>query len=255
MANSKTLAAVCLLFVLVGGSVAFAPAERSRDAVDGSEQVAVPIGPVDSPDAQVIPRETLILRDQSTTFVVRIEDADEGDGITICVNGQFNRPANIEFHSNDVIPLNLLPGLGLVCPGSDNGGYIPAREVDRVESVPLAVSLPSGESFPVGENRIDIETRFKNPPHTDTERFTIRVVCPIGCHLTQIWQTLTEPEILIALLGLLIAFFGRKRIWSVLRLQREQGTGTSSTEKQRSKESTEPQQKTETDGGESRQLK
>ncbi len=226
MHRLRVVAAICVLLVLVGSSIAFTPVDDSDSLLDTPRQTSGQDGSNEVPDVQIIPKEDLILRDQSTTFVVRIEDADDSDGILICVDNRINRPTRTEFHSKDVVPFDLPASLGFGCAGSDESRYLPARAVDTVESIPVSIAPSPTRKLPIGTNRVDIETKFKNPSLTVSEAFTFEVACHISCRLSLLWRTIVRRAgLIVAILSLLLAFFGRKRIWAALRFPRERVTG------------------------------
>ncbi|MFC7082065.1 hypothetical protein [Halorussus caseinilyticus] len=61
---------------------------------------------------------------------------------------------------------------------------------------------------------------------TDKAEFTFGIRCPVECRveLLATW-VVRNIELVVGILSLLVAFFGRKKIWNVLRLPPESGTG------------------------------
>lgn len=57
----------------------------------------------------------------------------------------------------------------------------------------------------------------------DSAEVELWVFCSVQCGVEWMGvQVVQKPDIVIALLSLLVAFFGRKKIWAVLRVPRKQ---------------------------------
>lgn len=208
MRKTKAFAVVCVLFVLVSGSVAFVPADGSRERVDGSSQVAASTGPAET--IAVAPESSRGLRNQPMTFAVRVV-ADPRDGILLGFQVDSETPMSFEFHNPSVEVLSV----PLLYPSYDVVAYIPAAESDAEEYVPVTMS--PDEKLPIERSTVEVTRISQNPDEMSADEFTFGVRCPVECRGELMLQwVIGSPEIILTFLGLLIAFFGRKRIWNAL---------------------------------------
>lgn len=227
MNRTKPLAVVCLVLVLVGGSTAFAVADSSRDAANPSAQIAAPSGQTGSVVVEIQPEEHRILRDQSTTFVVRVV-SDGEDGILLGLRLDSGVPASFEFHDPDVRMLSQ----SWLYPQFDVVGYLPANAVGPDEDIP--VTIAPEETFAVGTSSVEVTRISRVPGQMVSEEFQLTVRCPVGCRVTLLLNWFTDdPERIVAVLGLLIAFFGRKKIWAFLRTPKVRLAGTTGDKRER----------------------
>lgn len=215
MTKTKAFAAVCVLLVLVGGSVALAPASGSRHAGDGSEQVPVLIGQTEPETMEVVPKSSRILRDQPMTFAVRVV-ADPRDWILLGFEVRSETPTSFEFHNPAVEVVNA----PIIYPNYDTIAYIPADESDAEEYVPVTLSLD--RKLPKERSTVEVTRISRDSRNLATDEFTFDVRCPVGCHAELMFQwSIQNIGAIIAFLAFLVAFFGRERIWDTLGFLRE----------------------------------
>lgn len=226
MTQLRVLTAVCLLLVLVGSSAAFAVADNPQQPVDTSKQTAV-LGPqTGSVELQVMPEEHSVLRDQPMTFAVRVvSDGEEGLLLGFHINPE--TAAKFEVHNPDAKEVSV----PLVYPDYDAVFYIPEEKVGAEEYVPVTVSPE--EKYPLGGSTVEVTRISRDLPSMLTAEVTFGIRCPVGCRVELMidWIGGNIGRI-VAILGLLVTFFGRKKIWAALHLPTKHKTGASNGEQQ-----------------------
>ncbi|WP_276299691.1 hypothetical protein [Halorussus lipolyticus] len=144
--------------------------------------------------------------------------SDESDGILFGIKTDLERSLSIEFQHPEVKPM----AFPLIYGEYDALGYIPAEHADAVENIPVEIS-PDNE-FSTGSHEIQADSISRSAARVDSDTFDLRIFCSVECWMmligTGIWENL---GIIIGILSLLIAFFGRKRIQDALGLRRERG--------------------------------
>ena len=219
MDRTKALAVVCLFLVLVGGSISLALADSSGNAANPSEQITAPSERTQPVVIELLPEEDSILRDQSTTFVVRVV-SDGEDGLLLGLRLGSDGPASFEFHDPDVRIL----AQSWLYPQFDVVGYIPADAVEPDEAVPVTISPE--ETFAVGTSSIEVTKLSRDPKQMATAKFQLEIRCPVGCQTEVLTNRIVRsPELVIGFLSLLVAFFGRKKIWTALQAPRVRFAG------------------------------
>lgn len=230
MNRTKALVVVCSLLVLLGGSMSLALADSPWNAANPSEQDTVPSERTQSVTVEILPEADSILRDQSATFVVRVV-SDGEEGILLGLRLDAETPASFEFGNPNVQIL----AQSWLYPQFDVVGYLPADAVEPDESIPVTVSPE--ETFAVGTSSVEVTRISRVPEQMVSEEFQLDVRCPVGCRVTLLLNWFTEdPERIVAVLGLLIAFFGRKKIWAALRTPRTRLAGTGGNGRERRSE-------------------
>ncbi|WP_132058973.1 hypothetical protein [Halorussus amylolyticus] len=210
MNRSEALVAVCVLAVLVGSSTAFAAATDSLGARHGSEQIAL-AGQTGSVDVTVLPETYRISRDQPMTFVVHVVSASS-DAIFLGFTVRSDAPVSFEFHHPAV---RAMPRSWMFSE-FDFVGYIPATEAGTDEFVPVTVS--PDEKFPHGESVVEVRVGSRVDASMARAELAFQTRCPVSCRVELFAQWFVENlDLLVALAGLLIAFFGRKKIWAAIR--------------------------------------
>lgn len=229
MNRTKPLAAVCLLLVLLGGSMSLALAHGSGDEVE-SRQTAVLSEQTDSASVEIVPTEHRVLRDQSVNFAVRVV-SDGEDGLLLGFEIGSEGPVSFEFHNPDVRELSI----PLVYPDFDAVAYVPEKEVDTEEYVPVTVSPE--EKFPRSGSTVVVTRISRGVPGMLTDEFAFEVRCPIECRAELLLQwSVGNLELLVSVLGLLVAFFGRKKLWALLRTPKVRLAGTVGDKRERQSE-------------------
>ena len=215
MNRIRAFAAVCVLVVLVGSSASFALGGTPRDAAEPPAQIAAQTGETGSVSVEILSSGHHILSGESDDFVARVV-SDGSHGILLGVTADSEKSASVEFQHPDVRRLSV----GWLYPEYTVVGYIPAKDAETMEDVPVEVS-PDVTLFP-SRYTVRVDSISRSPARIDSDAFNLKVFCSVECGIlwigTQIWEHI---EIITALLGLLIAFFGRKQIWDVLGLPRE----------------------------------
>jgi hypothetical protein len=230
MDRTKALAAVCLLLLLVGGSTSFALADSSDNETEIPKQTAAVTEQTESGAVQIMPTENRVLRDQSVNFAVRVV-SDGEDGILLGLRIGSEIPASFEFYNPDVRELSI----PLVYPDFDTVAYIPAEKVDTEEYVPVKVSPK--KKFPRSGSTIEVGRISREETEMATDEMIFEIRCPIECQVELLLNWLIQNiELLVSILGLLIAFFGRKKIWSILQTSKARFTGSPGGEARRQNE-------------------
>lgn len=223
MDRTKALAAVCLFLVLLGGSMSLALADSSRDAANPSEQIAVPSGQAGSVIVEIQPEEHRILRDQSAFFVARIDGFPEAADAFL-LRLQTNSDANevsYEAHHDAARVLDW----PLRFPEADAVVYVRNTDSDGVAHVPFTLSPET--KFSVEQRTLEASVWTENLQQVGEGESQIGIRCPIGCQIELGVEWLNRNlERIATVLGLLIAFFGRKKIWALLRVPKARLAGT-----------------------------
>lgn len=229
MTRIRALAVVCLLFVLIGGSVQFAVGDNSRNAAETSEQIAVP-SVAESGEVEVVPEEHRILRDQSAFFVVRVDGIPEDENTFLLGlrTESVGEEVSYEFHDEAVSTFELPPFF----PEVDVAVYVPKPDSGEVAHVP--VSLSSNTKFDVDEYTVETVAWTKDFDKIGKDESEIGIRCAVKCRIELFVEwTVQNLERIVAVLGLLIAFFGRKKIWAVLRVPRRHIANTVGSRRKR----------------------
>lgn len=214
MTRIRAFAAVCVLLVVFGSSVSFALGGAPRDSVEPSAQIAAQTGETGSVEVQILPEKNRILRNQPMNFAVRV--VSDGSDILLGLRVQSETPTTFEFHNPDVEVISI-PWL---YPNFDAVAYLPARSVDKEEYIPVTVSPET--KLPRSSSTVEATYLSRDIPVMPTAEFTFGIRCPVECHAELMLQWVGENiGPILTLLGLIIAFFGRKRIWDALGLPRE----------------------------------
>lgn len=215
MNRIRAFAAVCVLVVVFGSSASFALGDVSRDAAKPSAQIAVQTGETGSVSVEILSSGHHILSGESDDFVARVV-SDGSRGILLGVKADADESASVEFRHPDVHRLSV----EWLYQEYTAVGYLPAEDAGTMEDVPVEIS-PDVTLFP-RRYGVQVDSISRSAARIDSDAFTLRVFCSVECGIvwvgTQIW---TNLELVIAFLGLLIAFFGRKQIWDGLGLPRE----------------------------------
>ncbi|UPW01585.1 hypothetical protein M0R88_05640 [Halorussus gelatinilyticus] len=149
------------------------------------------------------------------TFTVRVV-ADPRDRILLGFEVRSETPTSFEFH-NPAVEVVDAP---MFFPNYDVIAFIPAAKSDATEYVPVTISPE--QKLPRERSTVGITRMSPNLRSLATDEFTFDVRCPVECHAELIAQWVIQNiEVIIAFLALLVAFFGRKRIWGVLGFLRE----------------------------------
>lgn len=227
MTQLRVLTAVCLLLVLVGSSASFAVTYSSQQSADTSKQTAV-LGPqTGSVELQIMPEEHSILRDQPMTFAVRVV-SDGEDGLLLGFRIRPETAAEFDFHNPDAKVVSV----PWVYPNYDAVTYVPEEKVGTEEYVPVTVSPE--EKYPLGGSTVEVTRLSRDLPSMLTAEATFGIRCPVECRVELMIDWIGENiERIVAILGLLVAFFGRRKIWAVLRRPRRYATGTGDAEQRR----------------------
>ncbi|WP_135823439.1 hypothetical protein [Halorussus ruber] len=214
MNRIRAFAAVCVLVVLVGSSASFALGDVSRDAAESSAQIAAQTGETGSVSVEIMPEKNRILRNQPMNFAVRV--VSDGGDILLGLRVHSETPTTFEFHNPDVEVISI----SWLYPNFDAVAYIPERSADREEYIPVTISPE--KKLPQSSSTVEATYISRDVPVMPTAEFTFGIRCPAECHAELMVQWVGENiGSLLTLLGLLIAFFGRKQIWDALGLPRE----------------------------------
>lgn len=215
MTRTRAFAVVCLLLVLIGGSISVALGDSSRDAAETSKQIAAPSGQIESVEVQILPEEHRTLRDQSVFFVARIAGLPEDTsgfylGLKVHSGGD---TASYEFHRDAVITVNL----PLFFPDSNAVAYVQKTDSSDVVDVPFTLS--PNTKFSVNPQTIEATVWTKSFEEIGSAESRIGIYCHVECQTELFIAWLDQNlERIVAVLSLLVAFFGRKKIWALLRI-------------------------------------
>lgn len=217
MDRIRAAVVICVFVVAVGSSTALVG--DSPNASVGSRQTVVPsdFDQTRLVDVQILPHDPHVQRTQPAFFVVRIDEIPENEtAVLLGFRSEHAPRASYDFDERVVHVVDLPP----IFPKFDRLVYVSG--VDSGEVVYVPVRLAPDESFVPDTISVSAHVFSKNFRPLGTGELELRVLCPVECKLylgadEAATMFLRNLDLVIGILGLLIAFFGRKKIWVFLR--------------------------------------
>ncbi len=173
-----------------------------------------------SVNVEIQPNDAKSLRDQTETFFLKIDVSDSDyEELRIEIKTELN-VAEREFKDEDVVPFHL------PYPWLKHGAYTVVQDFDSHDTVFVPVSISPENRFQTGRYDVQATVFSLDGRPLDTDEYQLQIPCSLACQTERGIGFIVEylPEI-VAILSLLVAFFGREKIWEMINDLRNRGNG------------------------------
>lgn len=235
MNRIRVVAVLCVLAAVAGGSTVLSFSGHSQYAPETAKQTASPpdLDSTEGITVQMVPKETRIQRGHTAVFAVRIgEVAEHSDGVLLGLRTNLDDP-EYSFESKhpetQVIHLSFFEKFDTVL-------YVPTNDAGGPIHVPVLLS--GEEKLPPGNYTVTATVLPNGIQEVGTTELGVEVLCPIECRAILGVQGAVDwvrqnLGLIIGTLSLLIAFFGREKIWSFIRALNKHISGTSNNAREK----------------------